>query len=157
MFFFPFHIQPRLCFLWLTFLFKRFLLRKLVFYNNSNPVFLMISSPENKNNSPPSEKRYFMYFMLTLHPSLFLFKSSRLHIQLPCILTFYFLSVCHRLCLLIGLYSCTYQHSGPNYDFNFIILCCFSGKIKSLASDITLGLVWQASFQQFYICHICKS
>lgn len=83
-----------------------------------------------------------MYFRLTLHPSLFLFKSSRLHIQLPCILTFYFLSLCLPSSLLTDwvIYSCTYQHSGPNQDFNFIILCCFSGKIKSLASGITLGL-----------------
>lgn len=42
-------------------LLKYFLLRKLLFSINLNPIFLIISLAENKNNFPLPEKQYFIY------------------------------------------------------------------------------------------------
>lgn len=125
-FFLP-HIK-NLATLQLIFLLKYFLLYRLLFSHQFSPIFLIISLPENTINFPLHKNHYFIYFLLILHACLFFFKLFRLHVQLPCFLTFYFLSLCHLLCLLIRLHSCTYQHSRYNYDFNLKTLCCFSEK-----------------------------
>lgn len=60
--FFFFHIYPRFCILWLTFLLKGFLLSKLVFSINLNPIFLIISLPENKKKFPSIWEALFYIF-----------------------------------------------------------------------------------------------
>lgn len=61
---------------------------------------------KNENNLPPSEKHSFICFMLTITPlSLQIIQAARSVAMHSCI-QFPF-SACH-LCLLVGLYSCTY-------------------------------------------------